>query len=223
MLAFSDKYVRFGDYYSLLADSINDLCAKSKENAHDERLNADFMDALSKSAYRITSITDLEKRLTTVQLNLIIKYEYTMPAPALDWVLEKGDTLINGVSCKKATCAYAGRHYTAWYDDNFPVPYGPYIFYGLPGLIMKIYDDKRNWIFENIGVKKAEKMREMYLYKDKKIIKTSRSRALAAYKNQMENMLSAAIEAGKVKIIKKGTRFNEMMRKRPSNLLELEW
>ena len=49
-------------------------------------------------------------------------------------------------------------------------------------LIMKIYDDKRNWIFENVGIEKAEKMKDMYLYKNKKIIKTSREHALAAYK-----------------------------------------
>lgn len=93
-------------------------------------------------------MTDLENRQTTVQIDFLLKYEYTMPTPDLRWSLESGDTLISGVPCKKATCNYAGRHYIAWYDENFPVPYGPYIFYGLPGLIMKIYDDKRNWILK---------------------------------------------------------------------------
>ena len=45
-------------------------------------------------------------------------------------------------------------------------------------LIMKIYDDKRNWIFENVGIEKAESLREMYLYKRKDIIKTSENTLL---------------------------------------------
>lgn len=31
VLSFSDKYVRFGDYYRLLADSVNDMCAEDKK------------------------------------------------------------------------------------------------------------------------------------------------------------------------------------------------
>ena len=31
LLSFSDRYVRFGDYYAVLADSINDLCAKTRK------------------------------------------------------------------------------------------------------------------------------------------------------------------------------------------------
>ena len=78
-------------------------------------------------------------------------------------------------------------------------------------------------IFENVGIEKAESLREMYLYKRKDIIKTSREHALAAYKNQLENMLRAAIESGRVKIIKKGPRFDEKLKKRPSNMIEQEW
>lgn len=223
LLSFSDRYVRFGDYYAVLADSINDLCAKNKKNAYDEELDDAHTLAISKKVFYITTMTDLENLQTTVQLRRMREYQYTMPTPDMHWILESGDTLISGVSCKKATCNYAGRHYIAWYDENFPVPYGPYIFYGLPGLIMKIYDDKRNWIFENVGIEKAEKMKDMYLYKNKKIIKTSREHALAAYKNETENMLLAAIESGRIKFIKKGSRFNDMMKRRPSNMIEQEW
>lgn len=36
-------------------------------------------------------------------------------------------------------------------------------------------------------------------------------------------MLRAAIESGRVKIIKKGPRFDEKLKKRPSNMIEQEW
>lgn len=36
-------------------------------------------------------------------------------------------------------------------------------------------------------------------------------------------MLLAAIESGRIKFIKKGSRFNDMMKRRPSNMIEQEW
>lgn len=47
VLSFSDKYVRFGDYYRLLADSVNDMCAEDKK-ARDESLNVEHSNYISK-------------------------------------------------------------------------------------------------------------------------------------------------------------------------------
>ncbi|NJC26401.1 hypothetical protein GGR27_001900 [Lewinella antarctica] len=41
----------------------------------------------------------------------------------------------------KARGAYGGRDYTAWFAPSFPVPFGPYHFGGLPGLILEITSD----------------------------------------------------------------------------------
>jgi GLPGLI family protein len=34
----------------------------------------------------------------------------------------------------KATCKWFGNDYIAWYAPDIAVPFGPNIFYGLPGL-----------------------------------------------------------------------------------------
>lgn len=54
----------------------------------------------------------------------------------------------------KAYISYGGRNWTAWYANNISISDGPYKFNGLPGLILKIYDDKKQYVFEAVGIEK---------------------------------------------------------------------
>ncbi|MFC3160143.1 GLPGLI family protein [Chryseobacterium arachidis] len=56
--------------------------------------------------------------------------------------------VINTVNCKKAEVTFKGRNWIAWYSPEIPLSYGPYKFSGLPGLIIKITDDKGEFDFE---------------------------------------------------------------------------
>ncbi|WP_090026116.1 GLPGLI family protein [Chryseobacterium oleae] len=64
------------------------------------------------------------------------------------WKLIDELKIINTISCKKAEITYKGRNWIAWYSTDIPIPYGPYKFSGLPGLIIKIADDKGEYDFE---------------------------------------------------------------------------
>lgn len=64
-----------------------------------------------------------------------------------DWQLINQDTLISGYACKKAVIKQAGREWRAWYSTDIPVSFGPYKFYGLPGLIMNIKDSENIFNF----------------------------------------------------------------------------
>lgn len=61
------------------------------------------------------------------------------------------DTLL-GYPCQKATNQYAGRKYTAWFTMDIPLSDGPWKFYGLPGLILKVEDDTQTFSFVAIGI-----------------------------------------------------------------------
>ncbi|KMQ67464.1 hypothetical protein ACM39_13585 [Chryseobacterium sp. FH2] len=65
-----------------------------------------------------------------------------------NWKLINESKVINTISCKKAELNYKGRNWIAWYSTEIPFPYGPYKFSGLPGLIIKITDDKGDYEFE---------------------------------------------------------------------------
>ena len=86
---------------------------------------------------------------------------------------------------------------------SIPLPYGPYLFGGLPGLIMEIHDTKHNWIFTNNGFGKMPKYSSMYLYKKQYIqdlIVTTREKALTGYRNDIEDYENLSIEIFKEKV-----------------------
>ncbi|SDI63069.1 GLPGLI family protein [Chryseobacterium jejuense] len=54
----------------------------------------------------------------------------------------------NGYSVQKAVAHFGGRIWTAWFTKDIPVSEGPYKFSGLPGLIVKLEDDKGDYKFD---------------------------------------------------------------------------
>lgn len=64
----------------------------------------------------------------------------------------------NGYSAQKAVTEFGGRTWTAWFTKEIPFSDGPYKFSGLPGLIVKLEDDKGDYKFDlvkKINIKNA--------------------------------------------------------------------
>ncbi|WP_415329415.1 GLPGLI family protein [Chryseobacterium sp. MMS23-Vi53] len=76
-----------------------------------------------------------------------------------DWKLVNETKVINTINCKKAEITSKGRNWIAWYSPDIPLPYGPYKFSGLPGLIIKITDDKGEFDFELVKSVPASKLK----------------------------------------------------------------
>jgi len=70
-----------------------------------------------------------DKPLLVKENNLIFK-----------WILQKETRKIGTFICQKATTTFRGRNYIAWFAKEIPVPFGPWKFKGLPGLILEVYD-----------------------------------------------------------------------------------
>lgn len=221
VLRVSDRYALFTDYYRVLHDSINDLCAESRKNAQKYKVTWDSLSTKRCYLLQFLSVIDLEKSVATVQWDVLRKYQYEQPVPDFKWKLAAGDTLILDKFCKKATCSYAGRNYVAWYTEEVNLPYGPYIFGGLPGLIMYLHDTKYNWVFTCNGIEKATKLRDMYLYKDKRYQKTTREKALSACKNEWEDYMNLAVD--EIELTIDGKKSEKNFPRRSSNFLELQW
>ncbi|MCL1668789.1 GLPGLI family protein [Elizabethkingia ursingii] len=71
-----------------------------------------------------------------------------------DFSKEKREILSYPV--QKATTEFGGRKWTAWFSTSLPFSDGPYKFYGLPGLILKIIDSSNNHDYELISIKKIK-------------------------------------------------------------------
>lgn len=74
------------------------------------------------------------------------------------WVITSETKNIKGHTCTKATLSFRGRNWEAWFAQDIPLPYGPWKFYGLPGLIVEVYDTAHDytWRIDTLEYKESE-------------------------------------------------------------------
>jgi len=72
-----------------------------------------------------------------------------------EWKILPDKQKIGEYNAQKATTKYGGREWTAWFSTDLPFQDGPYKFYGLPGLIVKIEDTTGSHIMTLVGNKKV--------------------------------------------------------------------
>lgn len=75
--------------------------------------------------------------------------------PDFNWNLDYLETKkIGEYICNKATLSYRGSEIEAWYASKLQVPFGPWKFKGLPGLILELYSINdsvtHSWFATNI-------------------------------------------------------------------------
>lgn len=93
--------------------------------------------------------------------NMVISF--SMPGNELKWKFsDDAKQKILGYACSKATTTYRGRNVTAWFAEELPYNAGPYCFFGLPGLVMKVEYGKESW--EAIGLRKGCVDEQIYEY-----------------------------------------------------------
>lgn len=66
----------------------------------------------------------------------------------LKWEITNTKDNQNGYPAQKAVVSFGGRVWTAWFTKDISISDGPYKFYGLPGLIVKLEDDKGDYKFD---------------------------------------------------------------------------
>lgn len=69
------------------------------------------------------------------------------------WKILSDKQKIGEYNAQKATTTFGGREWTAWFTTDIPFQDGPYKFYGLPGLIVKIEDATGSHIMTLVGNK----------------------------------------------------------------------
>jgi len=101
-----------------------------------------------------------------------IIYEYEENSEGMAWQI-KEDTLRYGpYICQRADLTFGGRKWIAWFTMEIPINDGPYKFMGLPGLIVKIHDEREWWNFdllrlEVVDIKHAINFQKWYVIQGK--------------------------------------------------------
>ncbi|WP_051882211.1 GLPGLI family protein [Chryseobacterium soli] len=110
------------------------------------------------------------------------KFSFPLEDP-IQWKIESDTKMIGNYLCKKATGKYKKRNYTAWFTESVPIPDGPYIFKGLPGLVLEVSDTNDYLSFSLISLKKV--IKPIVLMKD--VFATSYLTYVKARKNFLDN------------------------------------
>lgn len=147
------------------------------------------------------------------RLSISTFFVYSDSVPSLEWNFSNGDTeTILGYECSRATTEFAGRIYTAWFTTEIPLPFGPYKFCGLPGLILKIEDAEQQFAWEAIGFEKANNPIMEYFYmdgNDKRCSATDVEKTLGRYFKSPVGFLISEMggDSGNVHIMGKDGKF----------------
>lgn len=137
--------------------------------------------------------------------------QYTEPFQVFQWELLDETDSIGVYLAQKARCNYGGREWIAWYASGVPINDGPYKFRGLPGLIIKIYDIKKHYVFELDEIERYEKYFDIE-FEDMEWMTTSRENYLKAERNFRNDIINRAKEAG-ASIESQQTAARNMMKK----------
>jgi GLPGLI family protein len=74
----------------------------------------------------------------------------------INWELVNEFKIIAKYKCQKAIAHKYGRTWSAYFTTDIPLPFGPYKFNGLPGLILEISDDKGDYLFSMYSFRKRK-------------------------------------------------------------------
>jgi GLPGLI family protein len=80
-------------------------------------------------------------------------YQIEEDYPAMSWNITEEVKEIGGYHVQQAKATFKGRTYSAWFAPEIPLPYGPWKFSGLPGLILEVTDEEQEvqFLFKNLG------------------------------------------------------------------------
>lgn len=77
----------------------------------------------------------------------------------MGWTPADVTDTICGYPCQTAVADYLGRRWSVWYTTEIPVTAGPWLLWGLPGLVLQAIDQERLFTFraKEIGYAPADR------------------------------------------------------------------
>lgn len=163
----------FYSYETSYNDSIRRI-QYEKQIELSQSLNISQADAVSRKKYFKDKISKTYPKFEVFSHTTLgrdkLNVKETRP---IKWQIETETENIESWSTQKAKTEFAGRKWTAWFTTEIPIQEGPYKFYGLPGLIVKLEDETKTHIFVLKEVKNMSEKFQIKNISDNKEIKVS--------------------------------------------------
>ncbi len=144
-------------YYSrdrFIADSTSMADIRKQIKSGSGSLNVTRNERAGQVSYKVTKEYPEFKTFlfTRVSMDLYKVKEDQKP----EWKILAEKQKIGEYDTQKATTTYGGREWIAWFSTAIPFQDGPYKFYGLPGLIVKLEDITGTHIMTLVGNRKID-------------------------------------------------------------------
>ena len=127
-------------------------------------------------------------------------FYYTEDKTDFGWEVDFTQTKeIGGYTCHSAKGSYAGRDYQAWFTPEIPISDGPWLFCGLPGLILEVSSLDKEFLYTCMSIQAGTG--PVSLRSLDTAFKTTRERFLKAkerYKVNPAAGVADMVEAGKL-------------------------
>lgn len=118
-----------------------------------------------------------------------------------NWTIQEDTLSILGYECQKATTSFRGRNYSVWFTLSIPISDGPWKFYGLPGIILKVEDDKGIFLFEAIGISRCAN-KEIKFPTDRKMEVCTLKQLNAYRRNRFKDLKYGFCKNGNLQVFK---------------------
>lgn len=181
---FHHLHAQFNDSIVIAYSAVNPQVPHSEGKERSANASREFMAYFSKTKkpFNMSLWTEKDLRENSVTASVLWRipsYHLEISYP-LPWLLDPSavDT-INGVACRVATLDYGGRKWTAYYNTEIAIPQGPYVFSGLPGLIVRIEDERGWYRFDLAGF--TAKPKEKYFWRGRYYNSGSQKMARSEY------------------------------------------
>ena len=147
------------------------------QNAVKKRGNANVLDLRGHNIPKTINDYEIVQNNNSIQYYKNIDMSlYFYEEDVIDkWKLIDETRTIETFICKKAELHYKGRDWIAWYCPEIPLPYGPYKFSGLPGLIVQMSDKTGEYGFRLMAAKSSEISNDLISLRSAKYTKAKKS------------------------------------------------
>lgn len=152
MLDFSMDGTVFYSEASYLRDSLAVLAFDEAGNTKDEE-QVSKIRRLNNAAFNHTYHIDFSNMRYDVY-NKLMHHVFLGEHGVLEmpeWTISEESSVFNGYHVRKATGHYMGRDWIVWFTEEIPVPAGPWLLWGCPGLIVKADDTDGLFDFYILG------------------------------------------------------------------------
>lgn len=167
ILEIGHSVTQFYSYPAYHQDSVfgDDMAKKASQATINEHLSAGSSGKIFWKLYMNYPQKGLSSYLDAISTERYCCVE-KMEQPQWNICPDSTATIL-GYACRLATTYYKGRKWYAYYADEIPLHEGPWKLRALPGLVLRAYDAKRQFIFEATGMQQIKTDQDLY-YKGEK-------------------------------------------------------